>query len=566
MATEKIEIQIIAKGKPAEKAIKGVEKKTKDLGKQAKKTGKDTDGMLTKMRAGWIAVGASVAIAVTKAASFERASIGLTKAQKDWAKEVSLATDIQADQVAGFLKSAQTAGLAEDQMKELAKQSIALGYAFPHENAETLNDNMIMLARTGEAQGFVVDILEQKYSALGEDINTLDLKTKSWAEKMELVGDVAAKSQEQMDASKYKDLNEMVGSLDKAFTDVGDTLVKLGSDSGGFGLMKSVIEGISLSIQFMGAGIKTIVVDIGILLEKLGVLQDRQIKTIDLKKEELTLEEKLRKLYIFKAEIYDTLSILQGRQLEDAKKQMKSIDKQIDNLNKYGDAHHDVKEKIEASKEAHAELLEQQKNSIDRLEEFGAGWKKQGGTIKDQTKQWAELGGKAADSLGTALTNMAMGVKTSFKDMARVVVAELIKIAIMRRIVNPLGNFLFPSTHTGTAEVKHSGGAIGSTRIPSFHNGFRSDERLAKLQVGEAVVNRAGATKNRGAIDAMNKGYSVGGNGGGVTTAEINFNVQAIDASSFNNYLVNNRSTIEGIINSSLTTNGSVRRTIRQTI
>ena len=126
--------------------------------------------------------------------------------------------------------------------------------------------------------------------------------------------------------------------------------------------------------------------------------------------------------------------------------------------------------------------------------------------------------------------------------------------------------FMFPSTLSGTADVKHSGGAIGSTRIPSFHNGFRSDERLAKLQVGEAVVNRAGATKNRGAIDAMNKGYSVGGNGGGVTTAEINFNVQAIDASSFNNYLVNNRSTIEGIINSSLTTNGSVRRTIRQTI
>jgi hypothetical protein len=49
-------------------------------------------------------------------------------------------------------------------------------------------------------------------------------------------------------------------------------------------------------------------------------------------------------------------------------------------------------------------------------------------------------------------------------------------------------------------------------------------------------------------------------------SAEINFNVQAIDAASFNNYLVNNRSTIEGIINSSLTSNGSVRRTIRQVV
>jgi hypothetical protein len=108
--------------------------------------------------------------------------------------------------------------------------------------------------------------------------------------------------------------------------------------------------------------------------------------------------------------------------------------------------------------------------------------------------------------------------------------------------------------HTGTANIK------------SFHSGnVRSDERLAKLQMGEAVVNRAGAAKNRGAIEAMNAGMSVGG-GGNVTTAEINFNVQAIDASSFNSYLVNNRSTIEGIINSSLATNGSVRRTIKQTI
>jgi hypothetical protein len=95
---------------------------------------------------------------------------------------------------------------------------------------------------------------------------------------------------------------------------------------------------------------------------------------------------------------------------------------------------------------------------------------------------------------------------------------------------------------------------------------MRSDERVAKLQVGEAVINRAGARNNAQAIDAMNAGYKVGGGGDSVTTAEINFNVQAIDASSFNSYLVNNKSTIEGIINNSLRTNGSVRKTIKQTV
>jgi len=125
------------------------------------------------------------------------------------------------------------------------------------------------------------------------------------------------------------------------------------------------------------------------------------------------------------------------------------------------------------------------------------------------------------------------------------------------------GGFLGGLFHTGTAEVKHTGGTIG---LPSFHSGMRSDERLAKLQVGEAVINRGGAAKNRSSIEAMNKGYAVGGGGGNVTTAEINFTVQAIDAASFNSYLVNNKGTIEAIINQSLASNGTVRRTIRQVI
>jgi len=80
------------------------------------------------------------------------------------------------------------------------------------------------------------------------------------------------------------------------------------------------------------------------------------------------------------------------------------------------------------------------------------------------------------------------------------------------------------------------------------------------------LVNRAGATKNQEAIKAMNAGQSVGGDSGSVTTAEINFNVTAIDSASFNNYLVGNKNTIEGIINRSLQTNGSVRKTIKQVV
>ena len=415
MATEKIEIEIIAKGKPAEKAIQGVERKTKDLGTQSKKTGKEVDGVLTRMRVGWIAVGASVVKAVSEAAKFERASIGLTNSQKRWAQEMSLATDIQAEQVAGFLKSAQTAGLAEEQMKELAKQSIALGYAFPHENAETLNDNMIMLAKTGEAQGFVVDILEQKYVGLGEDITTLDLKTKSWSEKMALVGEVAEKSQAQMDASKYKALNEMIGSVDQAFTDVGDTLVMLGSDSGGFGLIKKIIDGLSLSLQFIGAGIKTIARDIGILFEELGIVHDRQVKTIDITKEQLTVEQQLSKAKKFKLKLEKELTIATGSHRAAILKQIETIDVQITGLNEYGDAHHFVKEKIDESKAAHEEL----------------------------NKKMAELndvGKDTAKSVAGYFANMVTGVKTSFADMAKSIIARLLQVRMEAQITPSIAN------------------------------------------------------------------------------------------------------------------------------
>ena len=564
MATEKIEIEIIAKGKPAEKAIQGVERKTKDLGTQSKQTGKEVDGVLTRMRAGWIAVGASVVKAVSEAAKFERASIGLSASQKRWAQEVSLATDIQAEQVAGFLKSAQTAGLAEEQMKDLAKQSIALGYAFPHENAETLNDNMIMLARTGEAQGFVVDILEQKYTALGEDINNLDLKTKSWSEKMALVGEVAEKSQAQMDASKYKDLNKVIGTMDKAFTDVGHSLVVLGSESGGFGLVTNVLNTFSLALQFVTAGVTSLTKDIPKLFEALGLWTDKQAKLVDGTDKQKTAEEQLSYALQQKKDIMASIHILTGSALEGAKKQLKMLDKQIASIKKHGDALEESRQQINKSKQAHADAKAQE--VADANSAWGKMKKGFGDYVKDVNNKAVTLrqtGAKVAQGMEDAFVNMAMGVKTSFKDMARAVIADLIRIQAREAIVGLIGRLGF---HTGTAEVKHTGGAIGSTRIPSFHTGVRSDERLAKLQVGEAVINRGGAAKNRDAIDAMNKGYSVGGQGGQVTTAEINFNAQAIDASSFNSYLVNNRGTIEGIINASLTSNGSVRRTIKQVV
>ena len=536
MASEKIEIEVLVNGKPAVAALNKVENKTKSLGVQTKKTGKKVDGVLTKMRAGWIAVGLATAKAVTAGKTFERMSLGLTKSQKAWAKETALLTDITADQVAGFLKSAQTAGLTEDVMKSLAEQAIALGYAFPHEAAETLHDNLVMLHRTGEAQGFVVDILEQKYSAMGESIVSLDLKTKSVAEKIALVGQVAEKSQGQMDDSEYKALDKTAGILKNTLVDLGDAFVGMFDALGG----TTAIEGVSALFKLLESGGKSV-------RALWNDSKENQLAAAEASLKYLDAMEKVtgNKSWSTQSDEAGMLrTVIHG-----IRKELNGVNKEFDGLI------------VRVSGGGADNLWNWTDELKEKLSGVGEGLKIFARKGKAELDTLRGVGEKVGQGIEDAFVNMATGVKTSFKDMAKAIMADLIRIQVRKMIIQGMSLF-----HTGTAEVKHTGGAIGSSMIPSFHTGMRSDERLAKLQVGEAVINRGGAAKNRSSIEAMNKGYAVGGGGGNVTTAEINFNVQAIDAASFNSYLINNKGTIEGIINSSLASNGSVRRTIKQVV
>ena len=130
-----------------------------------------------------------------------------------------------------------------------------------------------------------------------------------------------------------------------------------------------------------------------------------------------------------------------------------------------------------------------------------------------------------------AIVNMMMGVKTNWKSLFKAILADIIRLQVRKAAVSILGGIF------GFAN-----GGRPPTNRPSIV-GEKGAELFVPDSAGTIVPN-----------DQL---------GGGNTTAEINFNVQAIDASSFNSYLVNNRDTIESIINNSITTNGSVRRTIQ---
>ena len=138
------------------------------------------------------------------------------------------------------------------------------------------------------------------------------------------------------------------------------------------------------------------------------------------------------------------------------------------------------------------------------------------------------------------IMNMINGVKTSWKSMFKGIMADLLRIQVRKAVTAGAGGILSLLGFEGggyTGSGARAGGVDGRGGFPAI------------LHPNETVVDHT-------------KG---GGIGGGVTTAEINFNVQAIDASSFNTYLVNNRDTIESIINNSLLSNGTVRRTIQMT-
>ena len=132
-----------------------------------------------------------------------------------------------------------------------------------------------------------------------------------------------------------------------------------------------------------------------------------------------------------------------------------------------------------------------------------------------------------------AIVNMMMGVKTNWKSLFKAILADIVRLQVRKAMVSAMtGIFGFAN-----------GGRPPSNR-PSLV-GEKGAELFVPDSAGTIVPN-----------DQL---------GGGGTTAEINFNVQAIDASSFNSFLVNNRDTIESIVNNSILTNGSVRRTIQMT-
>jgi hypothetical protein len=186
------------------------------------------------------------------------------------------------------------------------------------------------------------------------------------------------------------------------------------------------------------------------------------------------------------------------------------------------------------------------------------------------TDEYKKLKEETFDALTDQFIKFAQTGKFSVKDMANSIIADLLRIQVQKTIVGALsggsgGIGSFFGFHTGVSEVKHTGGAIGGgANIPSYHTGLRTDERYAKLQVGEAVVNRAGASNNKDAINAINRGETVkmGGSGDAIS-ANVSLTINAIDTQSGTQFLLSNFKTIEDGVTQSILNGKSVAKAIK---
>ena len=554
---DSVEFDILVNGEPAKKSLKEVEEGVAKVEKQDKQT-------TSAMKVSWAAVGAAIVAAAAtvgamskSARDLEKATFGLNKQTKDYIKNASNIHGMSQEIIAGFVQTGKAAGMGGDAIKTMIDQAVALGRAFPHESVEGFIDNLSMLSTAEEAQGYIVDVLEQKYG-------TVDLKLMSTADKMKFLMEKTKGVNEEFNKTKGAKFDQEMQKIANESITLGETFNNMIINSG----IVTAIHGIMNTFDWMtgrfGVGIEAI----GISFEMMKVVAIKSVRDILFGLEAIPGVGKLVEDSATRMSIsYD----IANDALKQSKKTLKEnvialkeveegadaasdamapdvggFDSVIDDMSRFKSMIKDniniLRSELAAGDLTPEEVLftEDAINAWAAKVQEGIGrglsmdqamqassksFKMMEVQVSDYDKMLQSVVTAGVSRLSSSLVDMAMSGKASFADMAKAMIADIAKIIVQQMMLNAIKNSAFGASlgfHTGTSEVKHTGGSIGGgTSIPSYHTGMRSDERIAKLQVGEAVVNRAGAANNGAAIDAMNSGHKIGG-GTNVSVTVIN--------------------------------------------
>ena len=179
----------------------------------------------------------------------------------------------------------------------------------------------------------------------------------------------------------------------------------------------------------------------------------------------------------------------------------------------------------------------------EALKNFDKGFQEAMTKAINTTDDFQKLGSKAFDGFADTLTDALMTGKASFKDFARSLLADLLRIIIRQRVALALQK----AFQIGSG-IASGGSIIGSIgKVLGFADGGRPPINRPSL-VGERgaelfVPDTAGTI-------IPNEKLGMGG------TTNINFTINTVDARGVDELLTNRRSTIINVINDALNRQG----------
>lgn len=530
---ENIEFDITVDGKQVKRSLKDIKKDLSSLDKKSQDT---TDSMKQK----WDSVGKAIKAAgiaailqqtVSSALQLEKATFGLTDSTKEYIKVASRQYGLNQEIIAGFVQTGKSAGMSGDSIQEMIEQAVALSRAYPHESVETFIDNLSMLNTTGEAQGYIVDVLEQKWGAI-------DLKSMSLAEKMDAIREATKGVNEKFEETRAAKFDAIFQEGKTAVSDLGDTFLDLADSTGAMSVFSKGVVVVQYSLGGLKAAAKAAKIWVKGLFgadttDDMKSFNEQLKENEELWKKIAGVNNKTPREQLKKPMLQDIKGSTKPKEQKDieavikaekekqkaqekaSKEEAKRLMKVAGLKDRFND---DYIRTIEGDTELEMVELDRRYAEYDKhiedkkkLNEWYSAsvvklYEEEDEEAKKRAEEIKTVFQDAFKGAEDSMVDFVMNGKSSMKDLFNSILEGLLRMQIRNSITQPLMQGLGAMFGGGTAATFHSG------YIPSHHDGsMRSDERIAKLQVGESVISRHGTSKNRDALAAINRGEKVGG-------------------------------------------------------
>lgn len=581
---ETLEFDIIVNGKKAKSSIKEVENAQDDL---ESKTKTSTNNMKTN----WAALGTKIAAvgvvmgtAAKASLELERATFGMTQSTKDYIKQASSQLGINQQLIANFVRMGKSAGMSGDQIKQMVEDSVAIQRMYPHEAVDTIVDGYKEMARTGEAAGFMMDVLTDRFSETEVRAMTLE-------EKLRAVAEITKGVNEEFANTNVSKWDKLVAETEGTLSELGDSLIDLGKNSGAFWVFNKAVSTASVMLQGfsrIARGFKITIDDI----RGEDVTEAWKKFNEDGKKLSNDTNELLGKLPEG-AEVGVSAPKIEGRKTSTTntndtkvvKKELKMSESSWQSYyEKIGDLENAWISKSSQLKAQYKDLNEEQMQELLQIskDEY---FSKFGTLMEQQLQDTKTIGDEITsifdDTFSKNFADSLLSGKASFTDFANSIINDIARMVIQQNVTSPITSFLgkaIGNLFTPSTSYTDGGKFSYATSGPyaGMAKGGVSGTRLAQGGVISSPTKMRFAQGGTGLVGERNRpegvlpltrtasgdlGVMTSGGSGSTTQnmAEVYITINAIDTQTGTSFLLANKDSIEGIINNSLSTNGTVR-------